>query len=313
MSSVLQHSISEYTLNGIGIHTGQKINVSFFPALCGAGITFVRTDLPGKPRIPACHKNIISTHLATTLGKTGGPCISTIEHLMSALWAHDIQDLDVHVDGPEIPILDGSALPWYALLTRWKQDTIYKKSQRHVLRPQKTLEVRTKNSWLQAKPAQNFSITMTVPLSQSVAHTFSFKPCQQAFETEIAPARTFAFYKDITRMRDMGMIRGGTEDNALVIHDGFPITSQNLRMPNECARHKILDLIGDWSLAGQDYTFGVHVTGYASGHTLNRRLLEKMLQQPVATKQHTTLPTSHRLLRKYLPISDNKHNLLHHL
>ena len=263
-------------LKGVGVHSGQQVTVRILPAAAQTGVVFKRTDQEGAPVVPACWSRISSTDYCTTLESAcKRATLSTVEHFMSALWALRVDNLVVEVDGPEMPILDGSAAPWIDLLRVAGLRT--QKAYKRVLRVCETLRVSYEKSWLEVSPAEDFSVSMAVPVDVALEHQYTYTG-DQDFVEDIAKARTFSKRENIERMRAMGLIKGGTLDNALVLEGSKPLNPEGFRYADECARHKVLDLIGDWALSGT--LIQARVQGYASGHGLNRRLLEKLLSDP---------------------------------
>ena len=271
---------------GIGIHSGQSVNVQITPAPADSGIVFVRTDgqKSGARSIAATWKNVVDTRFSTTLGNSDGPAdnagghpddgrISTVEHLMAAFWALGIHNATVEVAGAELPIFDGSSQPWISLLTSLGRTFQPKRVGVHKVT--KTLRVEEGDSWLQVDPCDTFRVDVTAPLGHGAqAQTFSYR-LGDVFNERIGSARTFSLRENVEKMRALGLIQGGSLDNAVVLDQGRVMNPEGLRFPNECARHKVLDLIGDWALGGP-LILG-HVRAYAPGHTLNHRLLRLVM------------------------------------
>lgn len=235
---------------------------------------FCRQDLPGQPCIAGTAASVASTAFSTCLKNEKGDTVETVEHLLSALFALRIRNARISLTGSECPILDGSAATWLSLLQT--AGTVTQRATWPVLKITKKQRVASNRGWLEVEPSSHFSVEMTVPLSDGTQQSARF--CEDdSFETDIATARTFTFKEHLQPMREKGLIQGGSLDNALVIDNGQPVNKDGWRIQNECARHKILDLLGDWALGG--YLLQGRVRGYASGHTLNHQLLEKILPQ----------------------------------
>ena len=265
---------------GVGVHGGRLVNVNVQPAPANTGIVF---RMAGKKRveIKASWQNVTSTHYSTVLSHEG-VSISTVEHVLAALWSQGISNLFIDIDGPEVPILDGSAQVWIDFFTSLGKE---QQSPRiPSLTVHKACWVRHQESWLHIAPSQELRIDMFTSLDDGTMHAFSYRHCgrENSFLRHIAGARTFSFKKHIEAMRERGLIKGGSLDNALVLNEGKALNALGLRYSNECARHKVLDFIGDWALSGA--RFCGHITGFNSGHTLNHRLLTTVLQTS-ATKR----------------------------
>lgn len=286
MSTSYQNTLlRSATHKGVGVHSGKTATVTLYPAPFSHGIVLKRTDVQTPAIIPASFKHIASTNYHTTLQSIHTQdTLATVEHLMAALWALSVDNVLITVDGPEIPILDGSARPWMDLiqesgLVKQKGMTQATPS---VIKVTRDIRVQHQESWLQISPSHTFSVTMTVPLEEGLLHTHTYRQGDNFYQ-DISSARTFSRRTHIEHMKQMGLIKGGSLDNALVLENGKPLNPEGFRGENECARHKILDLVGDWALAG--HAFLGHVEGYASGHTLNYQLLKKLLESDFAAQK----------------------------
>ena len=265
----------------MGVHSGKKVSVTFKPALSGSGISFQRSDHNEEP-VTAHWSNVTSTQYSTTIGH-GDASIATVEHLMAALWTCGITDIHIDIDGPEVPILDGSALPWMKCLEGLGRKNI--PGHCDTLTPLKPIHIQEGKGWLEIQPSNFLRVDMFVPLDSGVIQSFSYVEGHNCFRKDIADARTFSFKKNISAMLERGLIKGGSLENALVIDQGLCINELGFRQPDECARHKILDFLGDWALCAQRFTG--HVVGFASGHSLNHALLKKVCED-IQSAQETT-------------------------
>lgn len=272
-------------MSGVGVHSGEKVFVTLSPAPEGIGVVFRRTDQKGAS-VPADWRHVISTHYSTTIGM-GATTVSTVEHLMAAFWSLGITDAYVDIDGPEVPILDGSSLPWIGCLADLGCQVL--ESYCDTLAPCETLRAVDDQSWIEIRPSNILRIDMFVPLDNGTVQAFSYVEGQTSFLNDVSCARTFSFKKHVQAMLDRGFIRGGSLDNALVIHDGHSVNELGFRQPDECARHKVLDFIGDWALCGK--VFRGHVVGFSSGHSLNHALLRQLIQQKKAVAPQQTRVT----------------------
>lgn len=271
----IQQSVS---IGGIGLHSGKRVTLTLHPAKANTGIRFQRTDLPDAVEIPANVRNVSSTTLATTLS-SGSVKISTVEHLMSALWAMGIDNVLCAVDGEELPILDGSAAPFAQLIRKAGVKT--QRSPRRFLVARKEIELRSGDKWATLKPSREFKIRYTIDFPHPVIGRQNFEfNSNTDFLKEIAPCRTFGFLKDVERMQAMGLALGGSLQNAVVLDDVKALNPEGLRFPNEFVRHKVLDAIGDFSLIG--YPILAEIELHRAGHELQTKLVQELLEQPGA-------------------------------
>ena len=258
---------------GIGLHSGEKVRMTVKPAPPDSGIRFIRKDLPGKCVIKAHFDSVINTTMCTIIGSNGNH-VSTIEHLMAAFFGFGIDNAIVEIDGPEVPIMDGSSAPFIFLL---KSAGIkeHRKLKEFIL-IKKTLNIKEGNRSIIIKPSKELKISFTIdfhhPLIKNQQYNFSFSG--RGFIDEISRARTFGFLKDIETLREAGLARGGSLDNAIVIDDFRVINEDGLRYHNEFVRHKILDFLGDIAVMGTPIIG--HFIINKSGHSLNHSMLKKL-------------------------------------
>jgi UDP-3-O-[3-hydroxymyristoyl] N-acetylglucosamine deacetylase len=242
------------------MHTGKQGEVTLKPASANHGIQFER----GGVSFPASAEYVANTLRATRMG-SGETSLDTVEHLLSALYGLQIDNVIIEAHGPEIPILDGSARPWVEALRSAGIEELPETGSPLVLT--ETVALREGDSWLVAVPALTFSITCIThfdhPLLGTESVTFFADP--DVYSTEIAPARTFGFEAEVDALRAAGLALGGSLDNALVIYDDH--FSDALRVPQECLRHKVLDLYGDLSLVGG--RLHAAITAIKPGHRIN--------------------------------------------
>jgi UDP-3-O-[3-hydroxymyristoyl] N-acetylglucosamine deacetylase len=264
----------EISCRSIGLHSGRKVGMTIRPADMNEGIVFIRRDVNGRNLIKARWDNVSDTTLATTIGNNG-TAISTIEHLMSALCGMGIDNAVIEVDAPEIPIMDGSALPFVNLLK--EAGTVVQGNGKKALVVKREVSVSDQAGTACLLPAAEFKITYKIdfphPLigQQSYEMTFS----DGRYEREIAPARTFGFLKDVEYLQAKGLALGGSLKNAVVLDEKTIINKEGLRFHDEFVKHKILDAIGDLSLLGMPIVG--HFVACKSGHRLNNRLLRELL------------------------------------
>ena len=266
---------TETGLTGVGLHTGNRCNLVFRPAPAGSGIVFVRADLPGHPRIPADAKHVVGLDRGTSLGIDGAK-VHTVEHVLAAVTALGIDNLVIEIDANEPPVEDGSALPFFLRLK--EAGTVSFDRDRRVFSLNRPFHYNEGDVQFTLVPSDRFQITFSIDFDHPlVGHQYaSFEITPEIFERELAPARTFGFLHEVEKLKEAGLIRGGSLENAIVIGDGEILNEERLRFPNEFVRHKILDLIGDLSLFGREIR--AHVISNRSGHKTNVNLVNALLQ-----------------------------------
>jgi UDP-3-O-[3-hydroxymyristoyl] N-acetylglucosamine deacetylase len=266
--------------SGVGVHSGKKTSLVLRPAPEDTGIVFIRTDLKGEERhIPARYDHVVETQLCTTIGNSAGVKVSTIEHLMAALAAAGIDNAFIEIDGPEVPIMDGSSDPFLFLIEA--VGLAAQTSPRRYLKIEKTINVPTQNAkdphaaekHVRLSPAaeQRFSFDIQFRHTAISRQRYDLVLTAGHFKAEIARARTFGFMEEVEQLRAHGFARGGSLDNAIVIKDNKVMNQDGLRYQNEFVRHKLLDAVGDLALAGMPILG--HFEGFCSGHALNNQLL----------------------------------------
>lgn len=260
--------------SGIGLHSGKTILVELLPAPENTGIVFVRCDLPNHPEIRAHAAHVTDTTLATTLSADGAS-VATVEHLLAALSGLGIDNVRIMVDGSEVPIADGSAAPFVALLQAAGIE--HQRQIKHFLVIKKEVKVTDGNKTARIVPAARLRISCALDFDHPLisAAPLHFDYSEKAFVRELAAARTFGFLQDVELLRKRGLALGGSLHNAIVI-DGYQVLNkEGLRFSDEFVRHKILDALGDMAL------FGMPVLGrldlQRSGHALNCALVRAVL------------------------------------
>ena len=279
---------SSVSITGIGLHSGIYTTVELQPAPAGSGITFVRADLNGL-RIPALQASTTTLEYATTVGKDDVQ-VGTVEHLLSAIMACGLTDVDIRIDGPEVPIIDGSALPFMHLIDAAGVRQLGQEIP--VLRLRDTVELVEGDKWIRIAPAKTLSIKYKIDFNHPVIgrESFHFDFGHDSFLKKIAPARTFGFMRDVEKLRAVGLARGGSVENAVVLDDRGVVNGP-LRFKDEFVRHKILDLVGDLALIGRPLVG--EITAYKAGHAMHSRFVAKILQ--AAAAQHDLIGTPARL------------------
>jgi UDP-3-O-[3-hydroxymyristoyl] N-acetylglucosamine deacetylase len=271
-----QHTIAApVSLSGVGLHTGVKVNVRLCPAPANTGVLFRRTDLEGFI-IEAQSRNVARVSYATSLMKKG-VLISTTEHLLSALAGLDVDNVLVEIDNLELPILDGSARPFVELIT--KAGIRRQRARRSFVKIQKPVEVVDGMRRIAIYPADVFRVTYRIAFPHPLIgeQSIEFASGSSNYAAEIAPARTFGFLAELEMLRKNGLIRGGSLENAVVLNGKGVINPEGLRFPDEFCRHKILDLIGDFSLLGHPLIG--HVVAERAGHAMHAQLVSRLMRE----------------------------------
>ncbi len=273
-----QTTISQsVSVSGYGFWSGQDIELKFQPASANSGIVFVRTDLPGHPRIPAIIQNRINGPRRTTLVAEGCP-VEMVEHVLAALAGLNIDNCEIHVNRAEMPGDDGSSKAFSDALNQ--TEVIELDAERETIRVTSTTRVGDENSWIQAEPVEQDQYELAYHLEYACpsigTQTYQTHVTPEIFATEIAPARTFVLLEEAQELQKKGLGQRVRYQDILVFGPQGPIDNQ-VRFENECARHKLLDMIGDFSLSGFDLIG--KFTASRSGHRLNSQLVFALLQQ----------------------------------
>ena len=259
-------------LVGVGLHNGRPCAVHIHPAPADSGIRFRHGDR----LIPADWRHVIDTRLCTTLGGTGGSSVSTVEHLLAALYASGIDNAVIDITGGEVPILDGSGAPFIRALSA--AGTTALPAFRRTLAVRRKVVVSDGESYAYAAPASSARFTLEIDFNHPAIgrQRATAIPHGERFETDTAPARTFGFANDLERVHREGLALGGSLRNAVLLGDEEVVNPEGLRSADEFVQHKLLDFIGDMSLAG--YRLKGHFYAYKSGHRLNNLLLEALMR-----------------------------------
>lgn len=258
----------------MGLHTGKEVKMTLCPAKEGTGVVFERTDLPSHPLIPATIEYVQDTSRSTTIG-IGGIRVHTVEHVLAALCAYQIDNVKIKVSSAEPPVGDGSSQPFVEMI-----ESCGIQEQAHplpVVRVNKPVYWSKGDIHLVALPSDEYRVSYTLHYPNSPAircQYYSVFVNQTSFKDEISPCRTFALYDEVSQLMDRGLIKGGSLENAVVIKDDVIFSKEGLRFPEEMARHKILDLIGDLSLVG--FPFLAHIVAIRSGHGANTAFAKEL-------------------------------------
>ena len=261
---------------GVGLHTGQKVRMSLRPAQPDTGVVFRRTDLAPPVDIAARADGVGETRLCSCLIK-GEVKVYTVEHLMSALAGLGIDNVYVDLDGPEVPIMDGSAAPFVLLLQQAGMEE--QPAPKRFLRLKKKIEARDGDKWAVLEPYEGFKLSFSIvydhPVIEKSNTSITVDFAQTSYLKEVARARTYGFMHDVEDLRDVGLALGGGLENAVVLDEYRVLNAEGLRFADEFIRHKALDAIGDLYLIGKPLlaAFSAH----KSGHTLNNRLLRVLM------------------------------------
>jgi len=268
---------------GVGLHSGERVELTLRPAAPDTGIVFRRTDLNEPVTIPARATSVCDTRRASTLA-SGGVRVSTVEHLMSACCGLGVDNLMVDITAEEVPILDGSAASFVYLLQ--SAGIVAQAAPRRFLRVRRPVEVRQGEGrhlkWARLEPYHGYKLSFEIefehPAVNASAQQVEFELGRDPYARDIARARTFGFARDVEALRGQGLALGGGLDNAIVMDDVKVLNADGLRCADEFAKHKILDAMGDLYLVGQPMLAAY--SAYRSGHELNNRLLRELLAQP---------------------------------
>ena len=262
-------------ISGIGLHSGCQSNLVISPADEDFGIKFVRSDMANDNLFPALYSNVVDTRNCTCLGNQSGQVVSTIEHLMAALYAFGIDNALIGIDNPEVPIMDGSARIFCDCLN--DAQLVSQSAKRKILKVKKNVEfVDNNGNSVGLRPSDNFKINFEIEFpSKIVGHQkFSDIITKELFINKIAPARTFCEKYQVDYLRSIGLIKGGSLDNAVVLDGETILNEGGFRMNNECVTHKVLDCIGDMFTSGHRLHAEVNLS--KSGHYHNNEILKKL-------------------------------------
>jgi len=276
---------SKIRASGVGLHTGKKISLTLNPAPSNSGIVFKRTDVKSAP-IKASLENVFDTRLSTSLSNNEIK-ISTVEHLLSALAGIGIDNAIVELDGPEVPIMDGSARPFVFMI---QSAGIQEQSEaKKFIKIKKTIEVKEDEKWAKIEPFNGFKVGFTIdfdhPAFSETSQSSEIDFSSVSYLSQVSRARTFGFAKDIELLRKNNLALGGSVNNAIVIDDYKVVNEEGVRFQDEFVKHKILDAIGDLYLLGHGLIGSF--SAYKSGHHLNNLLLRELINNVHAWEEVT--------------------------
>lgn len=262
--------------SGIGLHSGSKVSLTLGPGEPDSGIVFIRTDLPASSAvIHASHRNVVDTRLCTAVANKQGAQVATVEHLMAALAGCEIDNLQVRLNGSEVPAMDGSAEPFVFLIEC--AGIVEQAQPRRAIEVLRPVSTGSADRFASLSPAAGalFSVEIDFDSPAVARQEYDLALSQDSFKNELSRARTFGFLHEVDALRAQGLARGGSLDNAVVISGDKVLNEGGLRYEDEFVRHKLLDSIGDLYLAGAPICG--HYRGLRAGHKLNNQLLRALL------------------------------------
>jgi UDP-3-O-[3-hydroxymyristoyl] N-acetylglucosamine deacetylase len=278
----MQHTLNRsITITGIGLHSGREVTARLVPAPADHGVVFVRTDVTGKDAvIPARWDNVVDTRLCTVIGNKDGVGVGTIEHLMAALRGCGVDNVLVEIDAPEVPILDGSSVPFVVAIEEAGVKVLA--APRRAIRVLKEIVVREGDKEVRLSPSARPSFSGMIEYAHPDIGTQSYtlNMVNGNFKHDIADCRTFGLLSDVEALRAAGLALGGSLENAIVVDDNGIVNPEGLRCADEFIRHKILDAVGDLYLAGGPI-LGAY-EGTRAGHMMNNKLLHALFADPAA-------------------------------
>ncbi len=269
--------VKRVSRSGKGLFSGVSATITFCPSEAGSGVSFQRTDLPGAPILRASFNNVKSTPRCTILG-SDEVTVQTVEHVLAALAAYGIDNILIQIDGPEVPIFDGSSIEFVSMIeeagvAQFDSDAPWFSIEKPVYWSQGDIHI-------VAIPSNEYRISYTLSYPQSElikSQFYSFLVSPEAFKNEIASSRTFSLYEEIMPYIEKGYLKGGSLENAVIIKDHKVMNPDGLRHPDEMVRHKILDMLGDLFLLG--FNLQVHIIAIRSGHYANNAFAKELFNQ----------------------------------
>ena len=264
-----------FTCKGIGVHGGKDVTMTVHPAPSNTGYRFKRLDLQtSRNQVSARFDTVTQTVMNTQISNSSGVSVSTVEHLLAALSASGVDNALIEIDGPEVPIMDGSSKAFMGLIANCGLRTLIVKKK--VLKIMQEVELTTSQGYVRFVPQKKSSFKVSFDFNKRLPHLFCFNytPSKDSFNDLIASARTFGFYEDAQKVWAMGLAKGTSLENSIVLKDGKVMNEDGLRFPDEYVRHKILDAIGDLALSGYEIVGGYEA--HNPSHELNNKLLRAL-------------------------------------
>ena len=279
MQQTIQNPISCY---GIGLHSGNKTQVTLKPAPANTGVVFIRTDISQADNLViAQYNNVCDTTLSTSIRNLAGTQISTIEHLMAAIWGCGIDNIIIEIDGPEVPIMDGSSKPFVFMIEYAGTKT--QNAPKKYLKILKDICVSDNGCELFATPGETLNIDLSIDFASPAIGKQQYSLNEkQNFRDDVADSRTFGFLNELDYLQSKGLAKGASLDNAIGIDKDIILNHDGLRHKNEFVRHKMLDLVGDLFNAGSGFIG--NLSGHKTSHALNNKFLHKLFEDPNSYK-----------------------------
>jgi len=267
------------TLSGIGVHSGLPVSITLSPAEPNSGISFLRTNVPGSPdvEIPAHADSVGATELCTVLGDPKGASVATVEHLLAAFAGLSVDNAIVEIDGPEVPVMDGSARPFVDAIE--KVGTVAQGAPRRFIRIAKPVRVESGAAFAEFRPFARFRVEISIDYDCTVIgrQSLAIDVTPKNFRDQIARARTYGYMREVEKLWAAGFALGSSLENSVVIGDGAVVNPEGLRFPDEFVRHKVLDTIGDLALTGTPI-LGLY-RSHKGGHKLNAAAVSALLSR----------------------------------
>ena len=265
---------------GVGLHTGRRVRAAILPGSADSGIVFLRTDVRGDGRIEALAGNVSNTRLSTVIGNPSGASVSTVEHLMAALYGLGVDNALIELDGPEAPILDGSAEPFVRLIDRAGRRR--QEAPRQAIEILEVIEVVDGRKRAALVPAARFELSVEIAFDSAAIgrQRLDMAVDEDSFRAELAGSRTFGFLHEVEALRSAGLAQGGALENAIVVDGDRVVNPEGLKRPDEFVRHKAIDAIGDLATLGRPLIG--RYEGRLAGHAMNNALARAVLANPRA-------------------------------
>ena len=285
----MQHTLAgPAVFAGVGLHTGKRVRAAILPAPVDTGILFLRTDVQGDGRIEARAENVVSTRLSTVIGNAAGVTVATVEHLMAALYGLGVDNALIELDGPEAPIMDGSAAPFVSLIDRAGRRR--QEAPRLTIEILQPVEATDGDRRAALVPADRFEVAVEIAFDSAAIgrQRLDMAVDEDVFRRTLADCRTFGFLHEVEALREAGLAQGGSLDNAIVIDGDAVLNPEGLKRPDEFVRHKAVDAIGDLATLGRPLIG--RYEGRRAGHALNNALARALLARPEAWRLRLLSP-----------------------
>lgn len=276
---------ADASITGIALHTGARANLKIKPAPVNSGIIFRRIDMPGAPEVKASALNVVDVRRATTIASKTGAVVVTVEHVLSALHAAGVDNAYVEMDNNEPPIADGSAGPYFDMIQ--SAGIVAQDAPAQYWTATAPIIIEEGDTKIVLTPSDKLKISCIIAFGTSPLGT-QYHSCEvnsETFKTQLSPCRTFCMFKELEQLIGMGLVKGGSLDNAIVMHENAIISKDGMRFPNELVRHKIMDMVGDIYLVGKRVR--AHIIAVKPGHPTNVQLAKAMLAQEAAALKTT--------------------------